>query len=308
MELRSFFAASCLFWCSAIALAGECDTPRTTWLLCDDFESGNFSKWTAVYDPSVIQIASQPQDSAVVNAPLPATRGGTKAARFHYVVGAGGADHQDDNRMLFLNLGTQRTDHLFVRGYVLIPGNTSLFGATRQIQRKLIYFKSNPDPASGSNERSPIGFALTSDVESPSADYISVRLGYGGGGGMGASIHNLARLQKGRWHVIQVEVKLNTPSDSNGVYADGVFRLWVNDVLAYENTRMDYRSNVASAPSASDQGQSGAYLLERIEIGRQVDRTNWDPVDEYRYWDNIVVSRDFVPTKAPSPPTNVQLR
>ena len=314
-NIRALVVASGL---SLVALqptyAGECDAPRPEWFICDDFETGSFSKWTAVYDASAIQIVPKPTSTTIVNADSP-IRAGANVARFHYVISASAPEHHDDNRMLFLDL-LQMTDHIFVRGYVLIPANTALYGATRSIQRKLFYIKSNINPASGASQHPAFGFFLAGDVIDNNVNYTTLRLGYGGPGGVGASLENLGRIYKGRWTAIQIEAKLNSPTTSSEVSPkNGVFRLWVDNVLTYENTQMDFRSNNPNSPQGSDAGKSSAFLIDHIEVGRQADRTNFDPVDEYRYWDNVIISRQFIPgltglggNDAPGKPTAVLAR
>ena len=313
-NLRALFIGTALFLPALQpAHAGECDTPRPEWFLCDDFETGSFSKWTAVYNTSAIQLAPNPA-APVVNADSP-VREGANVARFHYEILASTPVHHDDNKMLFLDL-RQMTGHIFVRGYVLIPANTVLYGATQSIQRKLFYIKSNIDPATGSDQHPAFGFFLAGDVIDNSVNYTTLRLGYGGRGGTGASLQNLGRIYKGRWTAIQIEAKLNSPSTSSEVSPkDGVFRLWVDNVLTYENTQMDFRSNNPNNPQSGDAGKSAAFLIDHIEVGRQVDRQNGDVVNEDRYWDNVIISRQFIPgltglggNGAPGKPTSVFAR
>lgn len=312
-RFTTFAMALSLGVVSIHANAAECDAPRAEWIFCDDFETGNFNRWTAVYDNSAITNVTNPSGSDV-NANSP-TREGARVARFHYVIPTSAPIHHDDNKMLFLNLA-QTTDHLFFRGYVLIPNSTVLYGTNRAIQRKLVYFKSNVDPASGTSERNAFGFFLTSEPPSRTDQYVNLRLGYGGPGGVGASLERIGRLTRGRWTALQMEIKLNSPSTSSQVSPrNGIFRLWVDNVLVHENLTMDYRSNIPSSPQSGDAGKSASYMLDMIEVGRQADRQEYDPVDEYRYWDNVVVSRQFIPgltglggNGAPASPTSVSVR
>lgn len=313
-RLTLFAMALSLSAVSIHANAAECDAPRAEWIFCDDFETTNFARWTAVYDSSVITNVINPSGSGNLNATSP-TREGARVAQFRYVIPASGPVHDDDNKMLYLNLA-QMTDHLFFRGYVLIPNSTTLYGVARAIQRKLVYFKSNVIPASGSMETNAFGFFLTSEPPNRTDQYVNLRLGYGGGGGVGASLENIGRLTRGRWTALQMEIKLNSPSTSSQVSPrNGIFRLWIDNVLVHENLSMDYRSNVPSSPQSGDIGKSSFYMLDMVEVGRQADRQNSDPVDEYRYWDNVVVSRQFIPgltglggNGAPASPTSVSVR
>lgn len=295
-QLFTLLFLTCLSAASFQARTAECDTLHPAWIFCDDFEMGNFSRWTAVYDNTAITNVPNPSGGDLN--PTSPPRDGTRVARFRYVIPANAPVHHDDNKLLYLNL-IQMTDHLFFRGYVLIPNSTTLYGINRAIQRKLVYFKSNIDPASGSAERPAFGFFLTSEPPNRSAQHVTLRLGYGGPGGVGASLEGIGQLMRGQWTALQVEIKLNSPSTSSETSPkNGIFRLWVDNVLAYEKLDVDYRSNNPNSPQSSDVGKSAFYMLDMVEVGRQADRLEYDPVDEYRYWDDIIVSRQFIPSSA----------
>lgn len=312
---HSVYIIAFAIWLSSLGIcanASECDQPRPEWVLCDDFESGNFSKWTAVYNSSVILNTPNPSDAELLPASPTRQGAGIRVAQLHYVIPVSAPIHHDDNKFLYLNL-PQMTDHLFIRGYVLIPNSTTLYGTTRAIQRKLIYLKSNLDPASGTAEHNAFGFFLTSEPRNRSDQYVTLRLGYGGRGGTGASLEGIGSLTRGQWTALQMEVKLNSPSTASEVSPrDGLFRLWIDNMLVYEKLDMDYRSNDPNSPRSTDAGKSAAFMLDMVEVGRQADRLEYDPVDEYRYWDNIVISTQYIPQDqgqvAPSPPQALIVR
>lgn len=81
-----------------------------------------------------------------------------------------------------------------------------------------------------------------------------------------------------------MEVKVNTPGQS-----DGIFRLWLDRILVYENLTMDYRSPYGNSSAG----------IQAVQVGDQADRLNNDPVDEYRYWDDIVISTKYIGSLAP---------
>ena len=286
------FAVVALVGHCPLAHAAECDSPRPEWLLCDDFESGSLSKWN-VYFPNVISIVAPPTGSSILGTSAPRT--GNGVLRIHYEISSPTPEHADDNSMLHTNLSAL-VNHIFVRGYVLIPNNTTLYGATSTIQRKLLYFKSNPRPGT---EEQTFGFFLSSEVSDRNVDYVNLRLGYQGGGGVGASIWDVGRLPKGRWVALQMEARLNTPTAAGQPASqDGVFRVWVDNVLIHETTTVDFRS---------PDGNSAAYSIGQVEVGRQVDRYRGDAVSEDRYWDNIVISRSFIPSPVgPKAPTGLR--
>lgn len=270
------------------ARAGECDTPKEGWLFCDDFETGNFNKWSQVWTTTDISLVPPPRDSFV--ALTPPSPGGLYVAQFHYVLPSGGSAHLDSNRFLRWSRPPEPLNHVFVRGYVLIPKNTQLYGLTRSIQRKLFYFFSNDWDTSTSKG---FGFFLTTDVPEPidlSIDYVVLRLGYGELGGTRASLRSLGRIKAGRWTAVEIEVKVNTPGQS-----DGIFRLWLDSILVYENITMDYRSPYGNSSAG----------IQAVQVGDQADRLNNDPVDEYRYWDDIVISTKYIGSL--TPPDRVRL-
>jgi hypothetical protein len=104
----------------------------------------------------------------------------------------------------------------------------------------------------------------------------------------GAQLHwNLANLNMDTWYCLEMEVQANTP----GVYNDGVIRAWVEGVKVFEDTALDLRHDFTDG-------------LELFQFGDQADTTNY-PVDEYRYWDDIVVDDEYVgviPDLPPLPP------
>jgi hypothetical protein len=254
--------------------AGECDTPKPEWIFCDDFESGDFRKWSFVTGD--VRLVAPPQGSSLVS--VPPKRGGQYVAQMYYSIPASGAAHQDSNRYLQWT-SNQEYDHLFVRGYVLIPANTRLHGVDI-IQRKLMYLWT-------SNQLQTNVLDSWSSAVNPQAVDVSFTHTPDG---TGLAVHewDLFPFPKGRWTGVEVEIKLNTPGSSNGI-----FRLWIDDVLVYEN--LAFKTRVDNA----------GYNI--IDFGTQVDRVNAaDGIDEYRYWDNIVISRARIRSLAT--PQNLQTR
>lgn len=255
-------------------IAGECDTPKPEWIFCDDFESGDFRKWSFVTGD--VRLVAPPQGSSLVS--VPPKRGGQYVAQMYYSIPASGNDHQDSNRYLQWT-SSQGYDHLFIRGYVLIPGNTPLHGVNT-IQRKLFYVWT-------SNLLEVNVLDSWSSITNPQAVDMSFTHTPDG---TGLAIHewDLYSFPKGRWVGVEVEVKLNTPGSSNGI-----FRLWIDDVLVHENLSFKTRTTNAK--------------YNRIDFGAQVDRVVvQDGIDEYRYWDDIVISTARIRSFAA--PQNLQAR
>ncbi|WGO98416.1 hypothetical protein QFX18_20635 [Saccharophagus degradans] len=88
---------------------------------------------------------------------------------------------------------------------------------------------------------------------------------------------------KTKWNCIEAQVKLNTLGQ-----ADGVFRLWVNDELDAENTNLNFVS------SYSQYGLN-AIFIENYKGGGSEQ-------EQYRYFDNFVVSTQRIGCNAISPP------
>jgi hypothetical protein len=90
-------------------------------------------------------------------------------------------------------------------------------------------------------------------------------------------------MQYDTWYSVEMEVQNNTDPgcvSPNWGTCNGAVRVWVNGQKVYDhpwNLNCQYE-----------------YPLKYFIIGQQVDRTNWNPVDEYRYWDDIVLSTSYV--------------
>ncbi|MGA2261673.1 MAG: putative Ig domain-containing protein, partial [Acidobacteriota bacterium] len=78
------------------------------------------------------------------------------------------------------------------------------------------------------------------------------------------------------WHSIELGVQLNTPGLS-----DGVVTLWVDGTQVAQNSGYNIRGNCTTG-------------TQFISIGRQSQRNNYNVIDEYRYWDDIVVSGSYI--------------
>ncbi len=249
----------------------------------DDFESGDFLKWDFVWrdGQNPAESAEYGLDGqAVTNGgvtignitPSTLRHAGNHAYQDHYAMNASGAAHNDNNHMLLKRFNSPT--HWFMRAYLYFANDIKWCGATNPgsagLQRKLIYFKGT----NWDTDSSVFGFALGTWSNS-GCDGVTLRLGYGGHGGMGGALDNIALLQSGRWYSIEVEVNLAT------TLGNDTFRLWLDDVLIMERSDL-------SIQSQSD--INGGIGLGQIELGRQVDRYNSNAFDEYRYWDDITVS------------------
>ncbi len=242
--------------------------------LSDGFESGDFSKWSGIWNSTDVTINSNPSFA----------RSGTYSAQIHYsICSTCGDAHQDVNRFVELDLGTASglsngVDHIFVRGSVYFK--TPEPGGSVEIQRKVFYIKS--PSGSGGVPNAYWAVVLTTDGLLSAPDqlepYLVVSNAALGGGttrlwsGTAADEH----LEFDRWYDLQIEVRANTPGVPNGRVA-----LWLNGAKVYESDSLDLR-------------RDSALGISRIEVGSQADRFSYLPVDEYRYWDDLRISDSLI--------------
>jgi hypothetical protein len=156
-------------------------------------------------------------------------------------------------------------DHVFVRGYVYVkspePGGTK-----EPIQRKLVYYMDNPS--------SLLWSAVLDTFSASGRMQVAVTNAYVGRTQI--VYWELAYLDYDQWYCLELEIKANTPGAS-----DGVFRLWINGTQVWEKTNADMRGTYTTG-------------IGHIRVGEQADRTNYTPVDEYRYWDDVVISTSLI--------------
>lgn len=218
------------------------------------------------------------------NAPTPRT--GSTGGHIHYVIPAtAGVAHHDENRY-FMQLFDANTgypnglDHVFVRGYFkahLNPGAAE----NNYVQRKLFYLK---DASTGGFN---LNVVLTSD-----GHYFRIQNGVTGSfgsnpcaatGPISYSYGWPAPRYMGppvwkwdTWYAVELEVQMNTPGVS-----DGVLSFWVDGTQYLHATGLNLRGTCSNA-------------WKRIEVGVQTDRQNFDAVDEERYWDDVVMSTQYI--------------
>lgn len=241
--------------------------------LSDGFESGNFSKWSFVWNSTDVTI----NDHAAF------AQTGTRSAQFHYsICSVCGAAHQDTNRFLEFDFNAANgspngVDHVFVRGSVYFKSPEP--GGSIEIQRKLFYIKS--PSGEGGVPNAYWSVVLTSDGVLPGKVQLYLLIGNSALGGTTTRLWTATdpslQLEFDRWYDIQIEVRANAPGQ-----VDGRIGLWLDGAKVYDGSSLDIRRD-------SDLG------IRRIEIGHQADRAAYLPVDEYRYWDDLRVSDSFIP-------------
>jgi hypothetical protein len=231
-------------------------TPSAGIVFRTGFEPGD-PAWDYVWTPTDVTITSTP----------PPGRSGN-ALQIHYQIcgdstnTACGAAHQDTNRWVAKYFNSTNgypngLDRIYIRGYVYHkkpePG-----GSVDLIQRKLYYII---DPnwnvvimSDSSNGRMPLRVHTNLTGLGPHEYW------------------NVYTMDYDQWYCVELEVILNTLGQS-----DGQITLWMNGSQAFRQTGLNLR---------------GSYTvgISEVRIGEQADRNNYLPVDEYRYWDDVVIS------------------
>ncbi len=83
---------------------------------------------------------------------------------------------------------------------------------------------------------------------------------------------DIPNLNYDTWYDLEMEVKLNTPGNS-----DGAINFWVNGTQMLSRTGVNLRGSFTTGTGV-------------LSFGQQTNRYNYDPIDEYRYWDDLVIS------------------
>jgi len=245
-------------------------------IFSDNFESGNFAAWTGLHSGSGTY---PPTVQSTIK------HGGTYAYGQHYFIcadstnSACGAAHQDLNRSVVKILSPGLT-HFFVRGYLYFK--TPEAGATSGaiIQRKLIRFSDSPSSGGVNATGTTYGFILGSFNASSGVYTSTINLVFGTGAtvvsacspGTSVPYSGFITLNYNTWYSVELEIQLNTPA-----VADGIVRIWVGGVQVFNHTDINLRDSCTNP-------------LTYFDFGDQADRTNYAAVDEYRYWDDIIIS------------------
>lgn len=84
----------------------------------------------------------------------------------------------------------------------------------------------------------------------------------------------------GKWYCIVGHVKLNTPG-----LKDGIFEFWINDTLQASSTNLDWHSSWNNDPN-------------NLHINAIFFENYWNagsPIEQERYFDNLVISKEKIP-------------
>ncbi len=232
----------------------------------DDLESGTFANW---YPPNLWSTLN-PQISNTF-----AHSGADSYVQHYYICGdstnaACGASTQDMNRYIIKILDAG-LDHFFVRAY-MYQKHPEVGAAGDGVMRKIIWI------ADGATAN----WSLVCRADGASG-VMNLLCGNQGNNMSQTNafcatcpIAPNTTLNYDTWYSLELEVQLNTPNTS-----DGIVRLWVNGTLAAENTAYAVRGPWSSSATF-------------FSFGRQAQRWNYALIDEYRYWDDIVISSSYI--------------
>jgi hypothetical protein len=210
-----------------------------------------------------------------------------------------GGTHQDHNATLVKNFDSGNgfpngLEHFFVRGWVYFPTPLST-GTSNGIQRKVFYLKG---PGGG-----PCGdhcwafVAIADGVVQGGNDRLALRAQSSFNdpppGGLVLNWQNLGYVDYDTWYYMEVEVLANSPTPgAEGTNArgieDGQLRWWIG------TSPSDMTQIMPLSAQAVDIRLSYTTGISKVEVGRQVDRLNFKPVDEFRYWDDVIVADAYI--------------
>lgn len=253
----------------------------TGYLLQDDFESGSLLAWH--YTTPAVSFGTISSTTSAVSsntAPASVLAGSYAMHMRFYVCGdstnsACGAASQDDSQYVDRAFKTSTgyengLSDVYVSGHVMYHQNPG--GVGNAAQRKIFYLKA---PGNTSPYYQNYNWAVIVRTGIGTYDYT---LTFDGGpnnpcGNQGAtSFNNLGSWTWDTWSWVQVYVHANTPGLS-----DGALSLWVDGNQVFNRTGLNLRGGCTTG-------------LSDINVGFQVNRYNYNVVDEDRYWDNVAIS------------------
>jgi hypothetical protein len=242
------------------------------------FESGD-PEWDYVWTPASVTINTDPTY----------VHSGARSLQIHYYICGDsenpdcGAAHQDQNHWVS-KIISPGLAHFFIRGYLYFKTPEADATPGVIIQRKLIRFSDSPSAGAVNAPGATYGFYLVgyNAVQGQYIDAVSLSLAMGAtvvsacSPGTNVYIWDVAQFDYDTWYSLELEVQLNTPGNS-----DGIGRIWVNGTKVLDRADLNYRDSCTTPVT-------GFFL------GNQADRTNYDVVDEYRYWDDVKISRAYI--------------
>jgi hypothetical protein len=234
-----------------------------TALLADGFETGDYSKWSWT-------CCSGTPGSIFINSNPAFNHSGGFSAGMHYVIPSSQHGEIDNDMRPGLTIAQQT--HLYISGWVYFRNNGTNVNTTdpNGIARKLIYLKAL-DGAGAQTYWFIVGiWAFTGDT-SPG----SFAIGWCADSVAAVGCVNqyfASGIAWDRWYQLELEIQESTPGQSNGFY-----NLYVNGQLIKNH------SGIMNRVGRYSNG------VNDIEVGNQVNRFDSVNIDEYRYWDDVII-------------------
>lgn len=256
--------------------AAECSTPRPEWIWCDDFETDRLASYFeyANREGRFVRAAGVGVDGSVGMSATYPTGPESAPGALHLAFG-----RVPDPYFRPVDAGTMDYREIYWRVYVMHP--LTWVGGSPDKMTRAIGFATNTwaesmvahvwngggsdtrlyiDPASGTDEA---GLLKTTVYN----DFANFR--WLGAAGSATDIFDAAHL--GNWVCVEAHVRLNDALQSNGL-----FELWIDNQLEASRTALNW-SGIYSA-----YGINSIFFENFWNAG--------SPVEQTRYWDNIVVS------------------
>ena len=246
-------------------LSGQRSTSPYTLLFDDGFESGDTTAWDNTSHPAKTAV------QGVIK------HAGSYAVEFHYQIAAGAPASQDDNAWVskVINPGYS---HFFMRGYIYFK--TPEVGIdTFPVQRKLIWL--GDSTAANNNVGGNYQVIINSFTVTPNfkPDLRLVTQYNGGGACPGSQLSRdfyAGELNWDTWYGVEIEIVLNTPGS-----ADGTLAVWLDGAQIYTASDVNFRRGCTTP-------------ISFFSIGEQVNRTNSQEINEYRYGDNWKIATGYI--------------
>jgi hypothetical protein len=160
---------------------------------------------------------------------------------------------------------------IYVRAWFYFKTPEADSSAAFQIQRKLFYLQDVPSPSNW-------GVVLTSFTY-PAGVGLTPQIGSAAGTPTIASLNywDVYNVPFNTWTEIEFGVVPNSPGNS-----DGSLTLWINGTQVWQQTGINIRG------SATDG-------IGWVMVGQQANRGTFNPIDEYRYIDDVAIGTSYIP-------------
>ncbi len=189
-----------------------------------------------------------------------------------------GAAHQDTNRWLAVafnssnGYSTGLGPNFYIRAWFYFQAPQPDSSGTAQIQRKMFYMWDQPIP------NNTWGVLLTSFTY-PGGVGLTPQIGTACGTPTVASQNfwDVFTLAYNTWYQVEFGVVPNSPGNS-----DGSLTVWINGTQVWQQTNLNIRGTASTG-------------IGWVQIGDQADRTNFLPINEYRFISNIAIGTSYIP-------------